>query len=79
MYNPSLRQESRYEPATVIPLKKDSSILDWLAANGRLIAREKEEYEANFLEEDEEISDLMEVDDHVYEEEEEEEQVEDYD
>jgi hypothetical protein len=40
MYNPSLSQESRYEPASVIPVKKDSSLIDWLAATGRLIPRE---------------------------------------
>ncbi len=62
MYNPSLRQEPRYEPAVVIPVKYDSSILDWLEANNRLIPREQEESKSS-LEEDEEISELMDVDD----------------
>lgn len=62
MYNPSLRQEPRYEPAVVIPVKYDSSILDWLKANDRLIPREREDSRSP-LKEDEEISELMDVDD----------------
>ncbi|MGK7873120.1 MAG: DUF3134 domain-containing protein [Xenococcaceae cyanobacterium] len=65
MYNPSLRQEPRYEPAAVIPLKQESSLLDWLKANDRLIPRESRESEDK-LEDDVEISELIEVDDHVY-------------
>ncbi|MEM8779650.1 MAG: DUF3134 domain-containing protein [Cyanobacteria bacterium P01_G01_bin.49] len=62
MYNPSLSQEPRYEPAAVIPVKKDSSILNWLEATNRLIPREPEETKAP-VQEDAEISDLIEVDD----------------
>lgn len=62
MYNPSLRQEPRYEPAVVIPVKYDSSILDWLKANDRLIPRDGEDLKSS-LKEDEEISELMDVDD----------------
>lgn len=62
MYNPSVRQELRYEPAAVIPVKHDSSLLDWLEATNRLIPREQEESKTP-LEEDEEISELMDVDD----------------
>ena len=43
--NPALTQEPRYEPAIVIPLKQESSLLDWLKANDRLIAREPVEQE----------------------------------
>lgn len=43
--NPALSQEPRYEPAIVIPLKQESSLLDWLKANNRLIARESNEQE----------------------------------
>jgi hypothetical protein len=43
--NPALSQEPRYEPAIVIPLKQESSLLDWLKANNRLIAREPSEQE----------------------------------
>ncbi len=63
MYNPSLRQEPRYEPAAVIPLTHDSSLLDWLRAEGRLMAREKDDREL-LLEEDQDLSELMDGDDH---------------
>lgn len=43
--NPALSQEPRYEPAIVIPLKQEASLLDWLQANDRLIAREPAEKE----------------------------------
>ena len=43
MYNPSLRREPRYEPASVIPLKQDNSILEWLRSSGRLTARDDKE------------------------------------
>ncbi|KPQ35909.1 MAG: Protein of unknown function (DUF3134) [Phormidesmis priestleyi Ana] len=39
-YNPSVRQIPRDQPADVIPLQQDSSILNWLEGTGRLIARE---------------------------------------
>ena len=70
MYNPSLVQESRYEPAAVIPLKQDTSLLEWLAATDRLIFREAEQ--TSVVEtEDAEISDLIDGDDDpLYEEDE---------
>ena len=70
MYNPSLVKESRYEPAAVIPLKQDTSLLEWLAASDRLIFREAEQ--SSVVEtEDAEISDLIDGDDDsLYEEEE---------
>lgn len=46
--NPALTQESRYEPAKVIPLKRDGSLIDWLESNGRLIYRETQEIEQEF-------------------------------
>lgn len=67
MYNPSLLKEPRYEPAAVIPLKQDSSLLDWLSATGRLIPRDRDERES-IEEEDAEISDLIDVDDQLYDE-----------
>ncbi|MDB9314604.1 DUF3134 family protein [Spirulina sp. CS-785/01] len=60
--SPALSQESRYEPATVIPLKQEDSLLNWLIAEGRLIARPDAE-EEDKDETDPEIEDLMEVDD----------------
>ena len=41
--NPALSQEPRYEPAIVMPIKQKTSLLDWLRANDRLIAREDSE------------------------------------
>ncbi len=41
--NPALSQEPRYEPAIVMPIKQKTSLLDWLRANNRLIAREDSE------------------------------------
>ncbi len=44
--NPSLRQIPRHEPAEVIPINRDTSILDWLLSSGRLIPREEEDSES---------------------------------
>jgi hypothetical protein len=65
MYNPSLRRQPRYEPAAVISVKQEFSLLDWLKATDRLIPREGPEKEIP-LEEDEEISELMDGDSHLY-------------
>ncbi|MBO0347974.1 DUF3134 domain-containing protein [Phormidium pseudopriestleyi FRX01] len=64
MYNPSLREESRYKIADVIPLQQETSILDWLESNGRLIAREEKESE--YAIDEEEIAALMSVEDTTY-------------
>ncbi|MBE9185425.1 DUF3134 domain-containing protein [Microcoleus sp. LEGE 07076] len=68
MYNPSLRQIPRHLPADVIPLKQQSSLLDWLESNNRLLARDVQEPE--YLNE-EEFPELMAVDDTPYDDEEE--------
>ena len=67
--SPAISQEPRYEPAAVIPVKRDSSIINWLEATNRLIYREQEETKGQ-VEEDAEISDLIEVDDNYDDEEE---------
>jgi len=64
MYNPSLREEPREQLADVIPVRQETSLLDWLETNGRLIARDSQE--EDFLEDEEEISELMGVDDSTY-------------
>ena len=66
MDNPALRQEPRYEPAVVIPIKQEYSLLEWLESKNRLIAREAIEQEE--LNSEEEVSDLLMSDD-SYEEE----------
>ncbi|MDY7012155.1 MAG: DUF3134 domain-containing protein [Cyanobacteriota bacterium] len=74
LHNRALVQESRYEPASVIPLKRDSSLLDWLERKGRLLPREKQEAArvASDVEEDD-ISGLIEEEDRDYDDFEEEE------
>lgn len=57
MYNPSLREEPRDQLADVIPVKQESSLLDWLENNGRLVARDV--VDDHYLDDEEEISELM--------------------
>jgi len=64
MYNPSLRQQPRDHQAEVIPLNQHTSLLDWLESQGRLLAREPQD--DSLLEDEEEISELMDVDDSTY-------------
>lgn len=64
MKNPALRQEPRYEPATVIPLKQEASLLNWLEANGRIIYRQDLEATAP-VDEEEEFEGLIEEDNYV--------------
>ncbi|HEY9610967.1 DUF3134 domain-containing protein [Allocoleopsis sp.] len=61
MYNPSLREEPRDQLADVIPVKQESSLLDWLETNGRLVARDIDD--DSFLDDEEEITELMGADD----------------
>ena len=61
MKNPALRKEKRYEPAPVIPLKQDGSLLDWLEDNERIIYREDTKVVEKVSVEEEEISDLSEL------------------
>lgn len=61
VYNPSLREEPRSQRAAVIPLKQESSILDWLENSGRLLARDNADFD--YLDDEEEIADLMGSDD----------------
>lgn len=68
MENPAVRQESRYEPASVIPLKNKHSLLDWLSSENRLIPREIEE-DRGVSKEEEDVTELIGEDDSNYEEE----------
>lgn len=63
-YNPSLREEPRNQRATVLPQKRDSSILDWLESSGRLLARDSSDFD--YLDEEEEINELMAGDDNSF-------------
>lgn len=64
MYNPSLREEPREQLADVIPIKQETSLLDWLETNNRLLARDSDDQ--GFLNDEEEITELMGVDDASY-------------
>jgi hypothetical protein len=75
MVNSPLREEPRAQRAAVIPARNESSLLDWLEASGRLIARDTQELE--YLEEEEEISELMSVEETTYDIEDEDEDLED--
>ncbi|NEQ30953.1 MAG: DUF3134 domain-containing protein [Leptolyngbya sp. SIO4C5] len=66
-YNPSLRQIPRNQPAAVIPLQQNASILDWLEKSGRLIPRDPVEV-VKSENDNEEITDLMGNEDNFEEE-----------
>ncbi len=58
MLNSPLREAPRNQRAAVIPLKQETSLLDWLQASGRLIAREQQEQDYG-NEGEEEISEFL--------------------
>jgi len=64
MYNPSLREQPRHQPAQVIPLQQNASILGWLESTGRLLDRDAQSFD--YLENEAEISDLMGVEEDSY-------------
>jgi len=67
MLNPSLREIPVHEPADVIPSKQEISLLAWLESTGRLIERDTVSTTAvDYLDDEEEISELMSVDDSAY-------------
>ncbi|MFN9173050.1 MAG: DUF3134 domain-containing protein [Synechocystis sp.] len=67
MYNPSLRRESRYEPAAVLPVTREQTLIHWLESNNRLIHRDIEEATtSNISDEDVDIAELMDGDDGLY-------------
>ena len=63
MLNSPLREVPRNQRASVIPLKQESSLLDWLQSSGRIIAREA--HESDFGDDEEEIDTLMGVEDGI--------------
>jgi hypothetical protein len=69
MLNPSLREIPAHEPADVIPSKQEISLIAWLESTGRLIERDtvSSTTTVDYLEEEEEITDLISVDDPAYE------------
>ncbi|MEH2317799.1 DUF3134 domain-containing protein [Nostoc sp.] len=63
MLNSPLREEPRNQRADVIPLKPESSLLDWLQTNSRIIARDI--HEPDFQTDAEGIDSLMGVEDGI--------------
>ncbi|GAB1541065.1 hypothetical protein NUACC21_37350 [Scytonema sp. NUACC21] len=61
MFNSPLREEPRNRRATVIRSSNEFILIEWLKSNGRLMAREPQESE--YLNEVEEISDIIDLDD----------------
>ncbi len=61
--NPALREEPRYDPAAVIPLQQEASILNWLEKKGRLMARDQSLPEEQLIDNDDDIGAIMGVDD----------------
>lgn len=59
--NPSLRQEPRYAPASVLDLEQKVSLLEWLEDSNRIIYREKQD-EKDEMSDDQDISELMDDD-----------------
>lgn len=57
MLNSPLREEPRNQRAGIIPLKQETSLLDWLQTSGRIITRDV--HEPDFLEQEEEISEFL--------------------
>ena len=66
MKNPALRSELRYEPATVVPLHENVSIVEWLEERGRFRSSPKDETsKLESKESKEEIYDDLMVDDSI--------------
>jgi hypothetical protein len=61
-HNPSLREEPRDQPPTVVPSPSSLSILDWLRKEGRLIEQPIEVPEMILEEDIDDIDDLIEDD-----------------
>jgi hypothetical protein len=66
--NPALKQQPRYEPAPVIAVQRNTSILEWLEAQGRLIDRDERDPAVSALDQPNLEEELFE-DDHSYQEE----------
>lgn len=63
MLNSPLREVPRNQRADVIPLKQESSLLDWLQTNRRIIARDI--HEPDFQDDEVKIDSLMGVEDGI--------------
>ncbi|MDJ1180347.1 DUF3134 family protein [Roseofilum sp. BLCC_M91] len=66
--NPSLRETPRSQLAPILPSPPTESLVDWLEKTGRMSVREV--LDEDFVDDDADISELMEGNDDNYEEEE---------
>ena len=66
--NPALKQQPRYQPAPVIAVQRNTSILEWLEAQGRLIERDDRDPAVSALDQPNVEDELFE-DDRDYQEE----------
>jgi hypothetical protein len=66
--NPALKQQPRYEPAHTIAEQRNTSILEWLEAQGRLIDRDERDPAISALDQPNLDEELFE-DDRSYQEE----------
>jgi len=57
MQNPALHEYPRRKPSPVIPQPTETSILDWLEASNRLLAREESDFD--YSDDEAEINELM--------------------
>jgi hypothetical protein len=76
--NPALKQQPRYEPAPVIAVQRNTSILEWLESQGRLIDRDDRDPAVSALDQPNVDDELFE-DDRSYQEEEDNDDVDDGD
>jgi hypothetical protein len=76
--NPALKQQPRHEHAPVIAVQRDTSILEWLEAQGRLIDRDERDPAISALDQPNLDEELFE-DDRAYQEEEETDDADDVD
>lgn len=60
--NPALHEEPRHQPAAIIPLKQEESLLDWLQSSGRLVRHVSVEnyYQDEEEDEEEEVVEFLE-------------------
>ncbi|MGJ3254473.1 MAG: DUF3134 domain-containing protein [Elainellaceae cyanobacterium] len=57
MQNPALHEYPRRKPSPIIPQPTETSILDWLEASNRLLAREESDFD--YSDDEAEINELM--------------------
>ncbi|MDJ1176902.1 DUF3134 domain-containing protein [Roseofilum capinflatum] len=67
--NPSLRETPRSQLAPILPSPPTESLVDWLEKTGRMSTREVQD--EDFVDDDADISELMEGNDDNYDEDEE--------